>query len=328
MAVSSLAESVIVTSMAIISNPRPGRVCFSYAAYAKNIIDHLKSVDIPVEEGLSDVEFSAVESNLDFTFPPDLRSILREGLPVGPGFPNWRSASPQQLEIQTNLPILGFCNEVSRRGFWIDSWGNRPEDDDEAVISAKEILRKAPVLVPIYRHFYIPSAPCFAGNPVFYVHGVEVKVWSFDLTGFFQRIDFRRRDDSAVLRQSSSLNNAPAWAATEARRIEFWTELAEEREKSGAGKLGMRWWGEDLDGCLGEVVRRLMNGGWKEEDVAEMMMMNGCDREKTNGEIISDREGVASHVRLLARRLLRAGWSTKDVVDALGFLDADSSDLP
>lgn len=338
---STLAESF--TLMAF-SNPKPGRVCFSYAAYAKNIIDHLKSLDIPVEEGLSDAEFSAVESSFNFSFPPDLRSILREGLPVGTGFPNWRSASNQQLEVLTNLPILGLCKEISRRKFWIDSWGRRPDDNDKAVVLARGLLRTVPVLVPIYRHFYISSAPCLAGNPVFYVHGGEVKVWSFDLAGFFQRVEFRRLDEEALRMPSlSNLLNAPAWAATEARRIEFWTGLVEAaREKSpasgGYGIQRLRWW--DLDGCLEEVARRLRDGGWKEEDVREMMMMDGGDQrldhagnddddddDKTNGKMITDREGVARHVRSLSRTLLRGGWSTEDVVDSLGSPDDDYPDL-
>ncbi|VFQ58329.1 unnamed protein product [Cuscuta campestris] len=300
--------------MAIISNPR---VCFSYAAYAKKIIAALRSLDLPVEEGLSDVEFSALESSLNFSFPPDLRSILREGLPVAPGFPNWRSASPQQLEVQINLPILGLCKEVSRGRFWLHRWGSRPDDERQAVISAKEFLKSVPVLVPIFRQFYIPASPQSAGNPVFYVHGVEVEVWSFDLAGFFQRIEFRRRDERIMTRDLN--DKAPAWAATRARRIEFWTEMAAEVEKSkaesGAGKVG-------LEECMGEVARRLAEGGWGEEDVREMM--DGCDREKiTDGEIISDWEGVTCHLRLLSRRLLRGGWCTKDVVDSLGFSDED-----
>ncbi|XP_031117470.1 uncharacterized protein LOC116021019 [Ipomoea triloba] len=336
---STLAESLFAPAVTTFSNPKPaGRVCFSYAAYAKNIIDHLRSLDIPVEGGLSDAEISAVESNFGFSFPPDLSSILREGLPVGPGFPNWRSASAQQLEVQTNLPVLGLCKEISRRKFWIDSWGKRPEDSDKAVVLAKRFLRMVPILVPIYRHFYIPSAPCLAGNPVFYVHGGEVKVWSFDLAGFFQRVEFTRRDEAALrLPSLSNLLNAPAWAATEARRIEFWTELVEAAAAAcgGGGGDGPRWWGEDLDGCLEEVARRLRNGGWKEEDVREMMMMDGGDQgedldhdhDKMNGGMITDREGVAWRVRSLSKTLLRAGWSTEDVVDSLGSPDDDFPDL-
>ncbi|KAI3462643.1 hypothetical protein Pfo_019306 [Paulownia fortunei] len=301
------------------SNPKPLRVCFSYAAYAKNLIRQLYSSNIPVEVGLSETEFSAVESSFNFTFPPDLRSILQEGLPVGPGFPNWRSSSKQQLDILTNLPILGICKGVSRNEFWIESWGDRPDDIDRAVKLAKGFLKKAPILVPIYRNFYIPSTPCMAGNPVFYVHGRDVRLWSFDIAGFFQQVEFRMRGSEEVLRRPrlSDFFTAPAWAATEARRIEFWTEM-EERGESAAARLETRgWWSGDLGGCLEEVCCKLRDGGWKEEDVREMMMMDGCD--EPNHEDSSSDEPLEWRVKVLSARLLRAGWSTEDVVESLGY---------
>ncbi|KAL0332380.1 UNVERIFIED_CONTAM: hypothetical protein Scaly_2139500 [Sesamum calycinum] len=310
-------------------SPKPLRVCFSYAAYAKNLIQYLHSSNIPVEAGLSEAEFSAVESSFSFTFPPDLRSILQEGLPVGPGFPNWRSSSKQQLEILTNLPILGICKEVSRNEFWVDSWGMRPDDTDHAARLARGFLKKAPVLVPIYRHFYIPSTPATAGNPVFYVYGADVKLWSFDIAGFFQRVEFRMSGGEEVLRRPRLCNlfTAPAWAAMEARRIEFWTEAAERGENEAARMGTRRWWSGDLGGCLEEVCWRLRVGGWKEEDVREMMMMDGWDvvnqenNQSSDEAVDSESLDLECRVRTLSARLLRAGWSTEDVVESLGFPD-------
>ncbi|KAK4360611.1 hypothetical protein RND71_019563 [Anisodus tanguticus] len=315
-----------------ICNPKPTRVCFSYAAYAKNVIQHLKSSKIIVDKGLSDIEFSTIESNFTFIFPPDLRSILQEGLPIGPGFPNWRSSSQQQLEIIKNLPILSLCKDVKKCNFWVDFWGIRPRDNDRAVDIAKGYLKKAPILVPIYQHFYIPCTPCLAGNPVFYVHDGEVKLWSFDICGFFHQVEFQRKE--MILRRPSlfSLMNTPAWAATEARKIEFWTEMAETavretdaREMEAARGAGRHLrWSEDLEGYLEEVFLRLTEAGWKEEDVREMMMVedggggSGDWRRRCDDGAFVDKKDVESHVRLLSKRLLRAGWSTEDVVDTLG----------
>ncbi|KAL8472825.1 hypothetical protein ACS0TY_029881 [Phlomoides rotata] len=294
--------------------PKPLRVCFSYAAYAKNVIHYLSSSNIPVEPGLSEAEVAAVESAFGFTFPPDLRSILHEGLPVGPGFPNWRSSSQQQLEILTTLPILGICKGVSRNEFWTGNWGQRPVDSDRAVRLARGFLKSAPPLVPIYRRFYIPATPCIAGNPVFYVHGEVVKVWSFDIAGFFQQVEFKMSGNDDVLRRPRLCNlfPAPAWAAREPRRIEFWTELAERGEAARSGTRG--WWSGALGRCLEEVCRRLRNGGWKEEEVREMMMMDDCDQ-RNNCDEPFDNERVEWRVSAMLERLLTAGWSTEDVVE-------------
>ncbi|KAJ4954213.1 hypothetical protein NE237_031045 [Protea cynaroides] len=71
------------TTTTLINKPAgsiPRRVCFSFAAYAKNVINHLKKCQIPIDDGPSDDEFSSIESTFGFSFPPDLRSILCEGL--------------------------------------------------------------------------------------------------------------------------------------------------------------------------------------------------------------------------------------------------------
>lgn len=327
MGAATVLERVLINPipiMTINNNPKPPlmRVCFSFAAYAKNLIDYLKSCNVPVEEGLTDAEFNSIESNLGFTFPPDLRSVLQEGLPVGPGFPNWRLFSVQQLQILTRLPILGLCKEIARSNFWLDSWGERPVGNDEAVALANGFLKTAPVLVPIYKNFYIPSSPCLAGNPVFYVYGSDVKLLCFDISGFFQRVEFNKSSNLSL--------NAPAWAATEPRRIEFWTELVERgEERVAAESIGggghWWWWNEELGRCLEQVFWRLRNGGWKEEEVREMMMMDGPDdrldsdsdcHDKNTG---TDQEFLVWHGRLLSKKLLRAGWSSEDVVDSLGF---------
>lgn len=328
--------------------PKPVRVCFSFAAYAKNLIDQLHNSNLQVTKGLTDSEFSYIESTFRFAFPPDLRSILREGLPVDPGFPNWRSSSTQQLRILIDLPFLNLCRQVSRRKFWVDSWGIRPRDDDEAVDLAKGLLRNAPVLVPIYRHFYIPASPFLAGNPVFYVNGDKIRVWSFDVSGFFQQVEFSGNGEFSK-RPTSLLNllNAPAWAATEAREIPFWTELSERNKGEVRGVVSEEarddtrgWWSGKLGGCLEEVYGRLKEGGWKEDEVREMMMMDGCDeklswsssssspldQDDSSSNSTCRKDEVELHVRVLSETLLRAGWSSEEVMDLLGFQDDHGGD--
>lgn len=287
--------------------------CFSFAAYAKALIGHLESCNIPFFPGLSDAEFNSVESNFGFVFPPDLRSILQEGLPVAPGFPNWRSSSPQQLHILLKLPTLGLLKQVSQRRLWCESWGvDQPGDTKEALALAKKFLDKAPVLVPLYRHFYIPSNPNMAGNPVFYVNGGDVRVFSFDIAGFFQKVEFLQFSRGSGIK-------APPWAATAARRIEFWTDMAE--------RGGTRWWSTgDLARCLDEVFWKLRDAGWKEEEVKEMMMMDGGDARNgdARGILRTDKEGLVWYMRVLSTFLLHAGWSREDVVYSLGLQEHEN----
>ncbi|KAF8012293.1 hypothetical protein BT93_I0434 [Corymbia citriodora subsp. variegata] len=334
------AAAATAASAALSYHFMPKRVCFSFAAYAKSVIDHLVSCDIPVVEGLTEAEFDCLESAFSFAFPPDLRSILREGLPLGPGFVNWRSSSPQQLEILAGLPGRSLIKEVSQSGFWCDAWGERPSDRDGAVELAKRLLEEAPILVPIYRSCYIPASPNAAGNPVFYIDGGDVRVLSFDLAGFFQEFEWLRIGVFRPARRVPPRIGTPAWAATAPRRIEFWSDVAERGGRSkppaavveaaaeARGSTGGWWCGGDCGGagagaklraCLEEAFWRLRDGGWGEEEVREMMCMDGCDGTvKVGIDVARSDGGVAWHVRAWSLELLRAGWSREDVVDSLG----------
>ncbi|KDP32138.1 hypothetical protein JCGZ_12599 [Jatropha curcas] len=314
-------------------------VCFSFAAYAKTLIDHLKSLNIPILPGLTDSEFKSIESTYRFSFPPDLRSILQEGLPIGPHFPNWRSSSPQQIQILLNLPILNLSKNISQNNFWVDSWGDKPEDSNKALDMAKRLFfDKAPVLVPIYGNCYIPSTPNDAGNPVFCVDNGGVRVLSFDLARFFQEVEFLQIGVHSIKpvnfpRIEKVAINVPVWAATTARKIDFWTDVAENGRKVVAREDTHGWWtGGNLDcswemgDCLEEVFWRLRDGGWKEEEVREMMMMDGCDEgmKKGCGPKLG-KEDVVWHVRLMSLVLLRAGWSREDVVYSLELQDNEDT---
>uniref|UniRef100_A0A7N0T553 Knr4/Smi1-like domain-containing protein n=1 Tax=Kalanchoe fedtschenkoi TaxID=63787 RepID=A0A7N0T553_KALFE len=278
------------------------RVCFSFAAYAKSLIDHLiTNCHVPVQEGLSDDEFSEIEAALSFKFPPDLRSILREGVPVGAGFPNWRSASKQQLQLLIDLPILEICKAVRDGGFWMNAWGVKPSDKEQAVAEAERRIRgAAPALIPIYKRFCIPDDPNLAGNPVLEVADGEVRIAGFDIAGFFEeRVEF---SDRRV--------RAPAWKATEARNIAVWTEMA----AAGRGGSGGWWWGRGRCGAefgrrLEDAFWRLRDGGWDVEEVSEMMRMDGqdyVDRVEMDGW-----DGVR---RRLSELLYKGGWCVDDVI--------------
>lgn len=182
--------------------PGTRRVFFSFSAYARSVIDHLKKFQIPIAEGLSDEEFDRIEATFGFTFPPDLKGILQEGLPVGAGFPNWRTGNLQQLRMRINLPILGILHEVANSRFWWKPWGPRPVDIDQAVRTARTALRRFPILVPMYGHCYIPSFPNLAGNPVFFVYQKDVVYCGYDVADFFEREAFLAHEFEPSLESS------------------------------------------------------------------------------------------------------------------------------
>ncbi|KAH7373458.1 hypothetical protein KP509_17G057400 [Ceratopteris richardii] len=174
------------------ANSRKG--CFSFRPLAQVAIDRLHKGKVETTRGLTDGEICRIEATFAFTFPPDLKAILQEGLPVGPGFPDWRSCSTKHLRLLLNLPITGIIYEVARDRFWLKQWGAKPCSADAAVAIARSALKKAPILIPVYKHCYIPSAPNLAGNPIFFIRQQEVFCCGFDLADFFEKQDFVQPD--------------------------------------------------------------------------------------------------------------------------------------
>ncbi|GER30887.1 hypothetical protein STAS_06844 [Striga asiatica] len=171
------------------STPLPPRnSLFSFTPLADKVIAHLKDSGVPVRPGLTEPEFAVAEAEFGFAFPPDLRAVLSAGLPLGAGFPDWRSSGPARLHLRASidLPIASISFHIARNALWSKSWGPRPSDPEKAMKIARNALKRAPLLIPVFNHCYIPCNPCLAGNPVFFAG------WSSDEVSDALGFDFRR----------------------------------------------------------------------------------------------------------------------------------------
>ncbi|KAJ6840600.1 uncharacterized protein M6B38_309200 [Iris pallida] len=135
----------------------------------------------------------------------------------------------------------------------------------EALSIAKSSMERAPVMVPIYRHLYVPFAKSNSnGNPIFYVRGgrlgAGVTTSPISSGGLIPSTRARGR------REESSLP-VPAWAMKSARRVEVWSDLAGRGGRVRVGTGEANTWRE--------MGRRLREGGWREEEVWEMMGTDG-----------------------------------------------------
>lgn len=134
-----------------------------------------------------------------------------------------------------------------------------------------------------------------------------MRLLSFDVAGFFREFLAREPEE-------------PVWAAKTAKRVRFWSDVAEVR--------GGRWWWDDggakgvIGGCLERVVWKLREGGWSEDEIREMMTVEEeeTQNEKKKQELLKlkDKEAMTRHLRVLSKVLLRAGWSREDLVYSLG----------
>lgn len=339
------------------STPLPPRnSLLSFTSLADKVLTHLKNSGIQVQSGLSESEFARAEAEFGFAFPPDLKAILSAGLPLGPGFPDWRSSGSSRLQLRAtmNLPIAAISFHIARNALWSKSWGPRPSDPEKALKVARNALKRAPLLIPIFNHCYIPCNPCLAGNPIFYVDENRIFCCGFDLSDFFDRESslFQSSDPQMLTKQrsmseksagsSSNLSRRSLDALTAAgagrtpRWVEFWSDAAVDRRKRNSNSswssssssperyLEMRRsempkWVEEYVEQIGSVLRE---GGWKESDVSEIVEVSASGF--FEGEmVLLDNQAVLDALLVKADRfsdsLRKAGWSSEEVSEALGF---------
>ncbi|KAF8410069.1 hypothetical protein HHK36_002591 [Tetracentron sinense] len=345
------APSSTVTTVPV----RNGLLSFSHLA--DKVISHLQTSGITVQTGLSNAEFALAEAEFGFTFPPDLRAVLSAGLPVGPGFPEWRATSSTRLYLRASfdLPIAATSFQIARNAFWPKSWGARPSNPEKALRIARNALKRAPLLIPIFNHCYIPCNPSLAGNPVFFVDENRIFCCGSDLSDFFERESLFQSDDPGLLRKQRSVGEKSVGSSSNFSRrsldsgtaggktfrwIEFWSDAAADRRRRNSSsssssssssperffeisrptfRTELPKWFEEYMERIGSVLRE---GGWDESDVTEIVQVSASDFFEEE-LVLLDSQAVLDMLLLKADRfsdsLRKAGWSSEEVVDALGF---------
>ncbi len=179
----------------------------------KKIKSKLRNARVTFDIGLSDVEIEDIEKKFGFKFPPDLREFLSFSLPTSDGWINWRDDNDDSIQERLNWPFEGICFDIENNEFWLDAWGNRPGALDECYRIARNAIDRAPILIPIYSHRYIPDKPCATGNPVFSVYQTDIILFGSNLENYF-RNEFHRGFGRDGYQYDGS-----------ARNIDFWSEL-------------------------------------------------------------------------------------------------------
>ena len=163
-----------------------------------------------LEPGLDDGEVSRVESEFGIRFVPEHREFLQLALPVGDGWPDWRSGDRTALASSLAWPTEGVLFDVEQHAFWSRSWGARPADDGMALTVARRRLAGVPRLVPLFGHRYLPAAPHPGPAPVLSVHQSDVIYYGADLA-----------DHAAHEFGTTTASGRPRV------RVAFWSDLAE-----------------------------------------------------------------------------------------------------
>ncbi|CAF2046468.1 BnaAnng03670D [Brassica napus] len=340
------------------TTPRVRNSLVSFSSLAHQVISHLHTSRIQVQPGLTDAEFARAEAEFSFSFPPDLRAVLAAGLPVGAGFPDWRSPGARlHLRAMIDLPVAAVSFQIARNTLWSKSWGPRPSEPEKALRVARNALKRAPLMIPIFDHCFIPCKPSLAGNPVFYIDETRIFCCGSDLSDFFERESVFRgsglspvvltkqrsvSEISAVSSSSSnfsrmSLDSGRVHGSGTPRWVEFWSDAAvDRRRRNSASSMSSSHsssperyldlprsetpkWVDEYVNRIGSVLR---GGGWSESDVDDIVHVSASGFFEDE-MVILDNQAVLDALLLKAGRfsesLRKAGWSSEEVSDALGF---------
>jgi hypothetical protein len=188
----------------------------------KNLIKILTDKGVHFEVGLTDDEVLQVETKFNIKFPPDLKLFLKTALPTSQKFVNWRAGLKSKEEANKivsilNWPLEGMLFDV-KNNYWLEDWGQSPENYDEKEIVVKKNYETYPKLIPINSHRYIPSVPNESGNPIFSIYQLDIIYYGTNLEHYFAN-EFRYTKSG-----SYELENYPE------KKIEFWSKRAEDED--------------------------------------------------------------------------------------------------
>lgn len=161
-------------------------------------LDLLKAHSVEFENGLTINEIVQIEKVYDIVFPDSLREFLMTALPISKGFYNWRNMEYKNVDYIKRIisrPIK-YIQDMPEEIYWCDDWGQEPENEVDLKEEVLKRLKKAPKLVPIFSHRYMPIITM--GNPpILSIHGVDIIYYGKDLEDYF-KVEFGKKEQNSI----------------------------------------------------------------------------------------------------------------------------------
>lgn len=181
-----------------------------------SIIEQMKEQGIVFQEQVTSAQLDEAEIRYGIRFPEELRSFYELAMPISNGFVNWLDDSPENVELiqkRLSFPVRGVLTAVELEKIWPSAWGICPPDEEQAVEIAKERMKGAALLIPVYLHRYVPYLEGVVDPPVLSVYGGDIIYYGFSLENWL-RIEFCDPSDSFWQEQKKkgvSTPEIPGW---------------------------------------------------------------------------------------------------------------------
>lgn len=173
-------------------------------------ISLLKMKGIEFEKGLTLDELKQIEKIYQIKFPRSLRKFLMMALPISKGFYNWRKIQDDNVQFIKkiiNKPLSDIYN-LAGEVYWCDDWGEKPKDEKIMLEEVRKQLKKAPKLVPIYAHRYMPMV-LDENPPIISIHDIDIIYYGEDLEDYFN-IEFGKKTQDTI--EFQNIIPIPFWS--------------------------------------------------------------------------------------------------------------------
>lgn len=173
----------------------------------KQLINKLESKGVEFEIGLSNDEIKRIEEVFNIEFPKELKELYKIALPISKGFYNWRNFDDKNVKFINEVikrPIKDIY-ELADGVYWCDEWGEEPNNESEKI---RNLLKKAPKLIPIYAHRYMPQVN-MKNIPIFSIHDTDIICYGENLSSYL-KIEFGYKNQSDI--DYEKLNYIPFWS--------------------------------------------------------------------------------------------------------------------
>jgi hypothetical protein len=193
----------------------------------KKIFTTIEQNGFYIETGLSSTELNRIEKEANVAFPKDFRQLLQAGVPAGTSvppedviggrskFPDYKNDAVGEINRFREMVKESFKFDIEHNDdFWMEEFGERPTNTEDAVSKALAILDTIPPLLPVFGHRCIPSSPSDAGNPVFsFWQPLDTIIYGSNLEEYF-KVEFSGKAHKRIKYQ-------------DIKQVPFWSKLLE-----------------------------------------------------------------------------------------------------
>lgn len=168
----------------------------------------LKDKGYIIAPGLTDKDFTRIESAFKAKLPDDYRKLLKAGVPVGEKFPDW--SNPKKEAKKTWRWIdNSFRFDIAKNDYWFEEFGEKPSNVRKATKKALQVVHEWPPFFPIYSHRFMSSSPGESGNPVVSLYqAVDSIIYGANIEEYF----VNEFDDKKKYHISRSVETIPHWS--------------------------------------------------------------------------------------------------------------------